>query len=188
MVNLGRTTCDEGVIRAAAATLCADRAKPWVLAATILGSSMAFIDGSAVNVALPLIQSDLNVPVQGAQWIVNGYMLMLGALIVVGGSAGDRLGRRRIFALGAAIFTAPSISCGLAPNSTVLVEARVVQGIGGALLVPGSLALISAAFLAEERGKAVGTWSGFSAATTALGPVLGGMASRCAVVARDLLH
>jgi EmrB/QacA subfamily drug resistance transporter len=175
MINLGRAPCDEGVIRAASATPgCADRAKPWVLAAAILGSSMAFIDGSAVNVALPLIQSDVNVSVQGAQWIINGYTLMLGALILAGGSAGDRFGRRRVFALGAAIFTAASISCGLAPNATVLVAARFVQGIGGALLVPGSLALISASFPAEERGKAIGTWAGLSAVTTALGPVLGG--------------
>jgi EmrB/QacA subfamily drug resistance transporter len=175
MITSGRAPCDEGVIRAAAATPgCVDRAKPWVLAATILGSSMAFIDGSAVNVALPCIQSDLNVPVYGAQWIVNGYTLMLGALILIGGSAGDRFGRRRIFALGAAVFTAASISCGLAPNAAALVAARVVQGIGGALLVPGSLALISAAFPAEERGKAIGSWAGFSAITTAFGPVLGG--------------
>src|SRR5262245_44960 len=135
---------------------------------------MAFIDGSAVNVALPRIQSDLIVPLQGAQWIVNGYTLMLGALMLVGGSGGDRFGRRRIFALGAAVFTAASIGCGLAPNAAGLVAARVVQGIGGALLVPGSLALISAAFPVEERGKAVGTWAGFSAIATALGPVLGG--------------
>jgi EmrB/QacA subfamily drug resistance transporter len=175
MINLGRAPCDEGVIRGAAATPgCADRAKPWVLASTILGSSMAFIDGSAVNVALPRIQSDLNVSVQGAQWVINGYMLMLGALILVGGSAGDRFGRRRVFALGAAIFTAASIGCGLAPSVTVLIAARVVQGIGGALLVPGSLAIISAVFPVEERGKAIGTWAGFSAVTTALGPVLGG--------------
>ena len=175
MINLGRPPCDEGVIRAAAAMpVCADRAKPWVLAATILGSSMAFIDGSAVTVALPRIQSDLNRSVQGAQWVVNGYMLMLGALILVGGSAGDRFGRRRVFALGAAIFTAASLSCGLAPNVTILIAARVVQGIGGALLIPGSLGIISAAFPAEERGRAVGTWAGFSAVTTALGPILGG--------------
>jgi EmrB/QacA subfamily drug resistance transporter len=175
MINLGRAPCDEGIIHAAAPTPgCADRAKPWVLAATILGSSMAFIDGSAVNVALPLIQSDLKVSIQGAQWIVNGYTLMLAALILVGGSAGDRFGRRRVFTLGAAIFTAASISCGLAPNVTALIAGRIVQGIGGALLIPGSLALISAAFPAEERGKAIGTWAGFSAVTTALGPVLGG--------------
>jgi Major Facilitator Superfamily len=175
MISFGRAPCDEGVIRAAAETPgCADSAKPWVLAATTLGSSMAFIDSSAVNVALPLIQSDLNVSVQGAQWIVNGYMLMVGALILVGGSAGDRFGRSRVFALGAAIFTAASIGCGLAPSVTVLIAARVVQGLGGALLISGSLALISATFPAEERGKAIGTWAGFSAVTAALGPVLGG--------------
>src|ERR1700730_7175651 len=101
-------------------------------------------------------------------------MLMLGALILVGGAAGDRFGRRRGFALGAAIFTAASIGCGLAPSVSVLIAARVVQAIGGALLVPGSLALISAAFPAEERGKAIATWAGFAAVTTALGPVLGG--------------
>src|ERR1700694_2683887 len=175
MINLGQAACDEGVVRAATDVPgCADQAKPWVLAATILGSSMAFIDGSVVNVALPAIQSDLNVSVQGAQWVVNGYMLMLGALILVGGSAGDRFGRRRVFALGAAVFTIASVGCGLAPNATVLIAARIVQGIGGALLVPVSLAIISAAFPAPERGKAVGTWAGFSAVTTALGPVLGG--------------
>src|SRR2546426_5569405 len=147
MINLGRAPCDEGVIHAAAATPgFVDRAKPWVLAATILGSSMAFIDGSAVNVALPLIQSDLKVSVQGAQWIVNGYTLMLGALILVGGSAGDRIGRRRVFASGIAVFRAASIGCGFAPNVTVLIAARVVQGVGAALLVPVSLAIISAAF------------------------------------------
>ncbi len=175
MINLGPAPCDEAVVRAATDVPgCADQAKPWVLAATILGSSMAFIDGSVVNVALPAIQSELNVSVQGAQWVVNGYMLMLGALILVGGSAGDRFGRRRVFASGIAVFTAASIGCGLAPNATVLIAARVVQGVGGALLVPVSLAIISAAFPAPERGKAIGTWAGFSAVATALGPVLGG--------------
>src|SRR6266568_1468165 len=109
-----------------------------------------------------------------AQWVVNGYMLMLGALILVGGSAGDRFGRRRVFASGIAVFTAASIGCGFAPNVTVLIAARVVQGVGGALLVPVSLAIISAAFPAPERGKAVGTWAGFAAIAAALGPVLGG--------------
>jgi EmrB/QacA subfamily drug resistance transporter len=175
MINLGPAPCDEGVVRAATDVPgYADQAKPWVLAATILGSSMAFIDGSVVNVALPAIQSDLNLSVQGAQWAVNGYMLMLGALILVGGSAGDRFGRRRIFVSGIAVFTAASIGCGLAPNVTVLIAARVVQGVGGALLVPVSLAIISAAFPAPERGKAIGTWAGFAAVAAALGPVLGG--------------
>src|SRR3984893_55912 len=121
MINLGRTPCDEGVIRAAAATPgCADRAKPWVLAATILGSGMAFIDGSAVNVALPAIQSDLDVSIHGAQWVVNGYMLTLGALILIGGAAADGFGRRRVFALGTVLFTAASVGCGFAPNVAAL--------------------------------------------------------------------
>jgi MFS family permease len=175
MINFGPAPCDEGVIRAAAETSgCAERARPWVLAATILGSSMAFIDGSVVTVALPAIQADLKMSIAGAQWIANAYMLMLGALILAGGSAGDRFGRRRVFALGVAIFTAASVACGLAPNTAALIAARAAQGIGGALLIPGSLAIISAAFPADERGQAIGTWAGLSALTTALGPVLGG--------------
>src|ERR1700687_1948475 len=138
MINLGRTPCDEGVIRAAAATPgCADRARPWVLAATILGSSMAFIDGSVVTVALPAIQADLNTSVAGAQWVANAYMLMLGALILAGGAAGDRFGRRRVFALGVAIFTTASVACGFAPNTAALIAARAAHGGGGALLIPG---------------------------------------------------
>jgi MFS family permease len=175
MISFGGAPCDEGIIRAAAETSgCAERARPWVLAVTILGSSMAFIDGSVVTVALPAIQADLTMSAAGAQWVANAYMLMLGALILVGGSAGDRFGRRRVFALGVAIFTVASIACGLAPNIAALIAARVAQGAGGALLVPGSLAIISAAFPADERGKAIGTWAGFSALTTAVGPVLGG--------------
>jgi MFS family permease len=117
MISFGRAPCDEGVIRTAADTPgCAARARPWVLAATILGSSMAFIDGSVVTVALPAIQADLTTSVAGAQWVVNAYMLMLGALILAGGAAGDRFGRRRVFALGVAIFTAASVACGLAPK------------------------------------------------------------------------
>jgi EmrB/QacA subfamily drug resistance transporter len=175
MISFGRAPCDEGVIYAAAETPgCAELARPWVLAATILGSSMAFIDGSVVTVALPAIQADLTASVAGAQWVANAYMLMLGALILVGGSAGDRFGRRRMFALGVAIFTAASVACGLAPNTAALIAVRAAQGAGGALLVPGSLALISAAFPGDERGKAIGTWAGFSALTTAAGPVLGG--------------
>ena len=175
MISFGRAPCDEGVIRAAAETPgCAERARPWVLAVTILGSSMAFIDGSVVTVALPAIQADLTTSVAGAQWVANAYMLMLGALILAGGAAGDRFGRRRVFALGVAIFTVASVACGLAPNTAALIAARAAQGVGGALLVPGSLAIISAAFPQEERGKAIGTWAGFSALTTAVGPVLGG--------------
>ncbi|HEY3920109.1 MAG TPA: MFS transporter [Stellaceae bacterium] len=175
MIMLGRTPCDDGVIRAGAdASACSARAKPWVLAATILGSSLAFIDGSVVNVALPSIQASLGASSPVTQWIINAYLLMLGALILVGGAAGDRFGRRRVFVQGIILFTAASVVCGFAPNASILVAARAAQGIGGAMLVPGSLAIISAAFSQEERGQAIGTWAGFSALTTALGPVLGG--------------
>jgi drug resistance transporter, EmrB/QacA subfamily len=154
--------------------VCPKRSRPWVLAATILGSSIAFIDGSVVGVALPAMQRDLAASVREAQWIVNSYMLLLGALILIGGAAGDRFGRRLAFLLGLIVFTAASIACGLAPTSVVLIGARAVQGIGAAMLVPSSLAIISAAFPEKERGRAIGTWAGASALTTALGPVLGG--------------
>ncbi len=167
--------CDEGVIRSRVATKpCARRAGPWVLAATILGSSMAFIDGTAVSVALPVLQTDLSATVSQLQWVVEAYALFLAALLLVGGSLGDRIGRRRTFASGVVVFTLASVWCGLAPNAEQLIAARAVQGIGAALLVPGSLAIISASFAEEARGKAIGTWAGFTAITAALGPVLGG--------------
>jgi EmrB/QacA subfamily drug resistance transporter len=153
---------------------CPQRSRPWVLAATILGSSIAFIDSSVVSVALPAMQSDLAASVREAQWIVNSYMLLLGALILIGGAAGDRFGRRRTFLIGLVAFTAASVACGLAPNSVALIAARALQGVGAAMLVPSSLAIISAAFPEKERGRAIGTWAGASALTTALGPVLGG--------------
>src|SRR5688572_10550836 len=153
---------------------CPKRSRPWVLAATILGSSTAFIDGSVVSVALPAMQADLAAPVSAAQWIVNAYMLLLGALILIGGAAGDHFGRRLIFVIGVLVFTGASVACGFAPNAAALIVARAVQGAGAALLVPTSLAIISAAFPEKERGRAIGTWAGASALTTALGPVLGG--------------
>ncbi|HEY7639090.1 MAG TPA: DHA2 family efflux MFS transporter permease subunit [Steroidobacteraceae bacterium] len=153
---------------------CPERSRPWVLAATILGSSIAFIDSSVVSVALPAMQADLSAPVREAQWIVNSYMLLLGALILIGGAAGDRFGRRRAFLIGLVEFTGASVACGLAPSSAVLIAARAVQGVGAAMLVPSSLAIISAAYPEKERGRAIGTWAGASALTTALGPVLGG--------------
>src|SRR4026208_654880 len=146
----------------------------WVLAATILASSMAFIDGTVVNVALPFLQTNLNATAIGIQWVVEAYALFLSALLLVGGSLGDLYGRRRIFNIGVVVFALASVFCGLAANIEELIIARSVQGIGGALLVPGSLALISSTFNEKERGKAIGTWSGFSAMTTAIGPVLGG--------------
>lgn len=146
----------------------------WILLATILGSSMVFIDANVVNVALPRIQTDLNMDATSVQWVVEAYALFLAALILVGGSLGDRYGRKRIFAIGIALFAAASMWCGLSPNGTQLIVARAVQGVGGALLTPGSLAIIRAFFPAERRGQAIGLWSGFSAITSALGPVLGG--------------
>ncbi len=146
----------------------------WVLVAAILASSMAFIDGSALNVALPSLQEDLGATGSEVLWIVNGYLLMLASLILVGGSLGDLYGRRRVFALGIGLFTAASSACGLAPNTGVLIGARVVQGLGAALMVPGSLAIISAAFPPGRRGRAIGTWSAFSTITTIGGPVIGG--------------
>ncbi len=167
--------CDEGVIRAAPDRRpCSQGVGAWVLAATILGSSMAFIDGTVVNVALPAIQASLNADVAALQWIVEAYALFLAALVLVGGSLGDRYGRRRIFSSGVMLFTLASLWCGFAPGATQLILARAVQGIGAALLVPGSLAIISATFSSEQRGRAIGTWASFTAITAALGPVLGG--------------
>src|SRR5436190_19917453 len=145
-----------------------------VLAATILGSSMAFIDGTVVNVALPALQNALNATVTDVQWVIEAYSLLLSALLLVGGSLGDRYGRRRVFIIGVVIFAATSTWCGLATGIRPLIMARAAQGFGAALLVPGSLAIISSSFREEDRGRAIGTWSGFSAITAAIGPVLGG--------------
>ncbi|MEY2489379.1 MAG: hypothetical protein QOC70_1321, partial [Verrucomicrobiota bacterium] len=135
---------------------------------------MAFIDGTVVNVALPALQTDLNASLADLQWVIEAYALLLAALLLVGGSLGDRYGRRRIFLIGVAVFAAASVWCGLAASIGQLIIARAAQGFGAALLVPGSLAIISSAFREEERGRAIGTWSGFSAITAAIGPVLGG--------------
>jgi EmrB/QacA subfamily drug resistance transporter len=145
-----------------------------VLAATILGSSITFIDSTVVNVALPVLQRALGTDIIGAQWVVESYSLMLSALILVGGSLGDRKGRRRVFAAGVLLFTAASATCGLAQSAAQLIAARAVQGAGAALLVPGSLAIISASFPEKERGRAIGTWSGFTSIAAGVGPVLGG--------------
>jgi EmrB/QacA subfamily drug resistance transporter len=169
------TPCDELVIRTQPTAVdrpC--RRKRLALAATIVGSSMAFIDGSVVNVALPSIQGDLGASVAAMQWVVNAYLLFLGSLVLVGGSMGDKLGRRTVFIAGIALFTLASAACGFAPNVSALICARAVQGIGAALLVPSSLAIIGAVFEDEARGRAIGTWAGVGAITSAVGPVAGG--------------
>ena len=167
--------CDEAVIESAHASVpCAKEGVPWILAATILGSSMAFIDSTVVNVALPALQSSLGGTVADIQWVVEAYGLLLGALILVGGSLGDLLGRRKMFLVGVTVFAVASAGCGLAPNIHQLVLARAIQGLGAAFLVPGSLSIISTSFDEKKRGRAIGTWSGFTAITTATGPVLGG--------------
>jgi EmrB/QacA subfamily drug resistance transporter len=170
-----RTPCDEAILRSAKADHpCVVEARPWILAATILGSSMAFIDGTVVNVALPALQSSFNARISDLQWVVESYGLLLGALTLVGGSLGDLFGRRRMFLLGVIIFAAASAWCGLALGVRQLIIARSIQGIGAAFLVPGSLALISSSFDEKTRGQAIGTWSGFTAITAAVGPLIGG--------------
>jgi EmrB/QacA subfamily drug resistance transporter len=176
MVGIIQPPCDTGVIRATPAFPAAlsPQRKRLTLAATILGSSMAFIDGSVVNIALPAIQQALHADAASTQWIVNAYLLLLGALVLVGGSAADLYGRRRIFLLGTAVFTAASIACGLSPDTAVLVVSRAVQGLGAALLTPASLAMLGATFDEHERSHAIGIWAGAGALTSAVGPVLGG--------------
>jgi EmrB/QacA subfamily drug resistance transporter len=144
------------------------------LAATVLGSSIAFINASVVNVALPAIRSDLNASVVAIQWVVNAYTLCLAALILIGGAAGDHFGRRRLFAAGIAVFAAASVWCGLAPDIAQLIVARAAQGIGAAMLIPNSLAIIGATFDDSGRGRAIGTWAGFAALAAAAGPLIGG--------------
>ena len=147
---------------------------PWVLIAAILGSAMSFIDSTAVNVSLPVLQRELHATNGQTQWVIEGYALFLSALILLGGALGDLYGRRKVFAWGVVLFAAASIACALAGSIETLVAARCIQGIGGALLTPGSLSLISAAYSGEQRGRAIGLWSGFSALTSACGPIIGG--------------
>lgn len=166
--------CDEAAILSASSSESCTSNPVWVLAATILGSSLAFIDGTVVNIALPALQSALHATITDVQWVVELYALLLASLLLVGGSLGDIYGRRKIFVFGVILFAFGSAWCGFATSIGPLIVARGVQGVGAALLVPGSLALISASFPAEQRGRAIGTWSGFTAITAAVGPVLGG--------------
>src|SRR6266850_5989465 len=177
MVGFIRPPCEAGVISAtpAAAAALLEKRKRLTLAATILGSSIAFIDGSVVNIALPAIQQALHADAASTQWIVNAYLLLLGALVLVGGSAADLYGRRRIFLVGIAVFTLASIACGLSPSITVLIFSRAAQGFGAALLTPASLAMLGATFDQRERSHAIGIWAGVGALTAAAGPVLGGL-------------
>jgi EmrB/QacA subfamily drug resistance transporter len=176
MASIGsmRAPCDSVLPSAVGGAPCRPEAKPWILGATILGSSMAFIDSTVVNVALPALQANFHATVVDVQWVIESYGLFLGALILVGGSLGDLYGRRLIFMLGVGTFAVASVVCGAASNIQQLIVARSVQGVGAALLVPGSLAIISQSFDEKSRGQAIGTWSGFTAITTAVGPVLGG--------------
>jgi EmrB/QacA subfamily drug resistance transporter len=176
MLGVTRPPSDAGVIRATPAfpVSLSRRRKRLTLAATILGSSMAFIDGSVVNIALPAIQQALHADAVSTQWIVSAYLLLLGALVLVGGSAADLYGRRRIFLAGIAVFTAASIACGFSPNVEALIVSRAAQGFGAALLTPASLAMLGATFDEHERSHAIGIWAGAAALTAAAGPVLGG--------------
>jgi EmrB/QacA subfamily drug resistance transporter len=152
----------------------ASRRGRWVLAVTVLGSGIAFLEATVVNVALPEIGRDLDADVGGLQWILNGYLLTLAALILIGGALGDRYGRRRVFNLGIAWFTGASLLCAIAPSVELLVAARVLQGVGGAMLTPGSLAIIEATFHPDDRGRAIGAWSALGGIAAAVGPLVGG--------------
>ena len=175
MSHVCNPPCEAAIVRAAPCPPpCAAITGRWVLAASVTGSSMAFIDGTVVNVALPALQRELDAGVAELQWVVESYMLLLASLILVGGALGDRYGRRRLFAIGTVVFAVTSVWCGLAPDSSQLIAARAAQGVGGAMLVPGSLSMISASFGEEQRGRAFGIWSAATALAMAFGPVLGG--------------
>ena len=176
MIGVSRGPCDVGVLQAAPAAPveCAPAARTRTLAATVLGSSLALIDGSVVNVALPAIQRDLAVGAAATQWVMNAYLLVLGALVLIGGASADRFGRRRVFVVGVLAFTGASVVCGVAPGPSALVAARALQGAGAALLIPASLALLSATFPAGKRARAIGAWAGYGALAIAVGPMLGG--------------
>src|SRR6201995_5363969 len=146
----------------------------WIMVSAILASAMAFIDSTALNVVLPSLQKSLNATGTDLFWLLNAYLLMLASLILIGGSLGDKLGRKKIFMIGIFIFILGSAACGSSPNLLFLIIFRIIQGIGGALMIPGSLSLISSSIDEKERGKAIGTWSAFTTVVTMGGPILGG--------------
>ena len=166
--------CDAGAIRSSPEVPACARRRSWVLAAAVLGSTLAFVDESVVNVALPRIEADLHTTLAAMQWVINAYTLCMSALLLVGGATADQFGRRLIFVIGVALFAAASLGCGLAPDARSLIATRAVQGAGAALLIPCSLALIGAAFDEKERGAAIGIWSGASAISAGAAPLLGG--------------
>jgi EmrB/QacA subfamily drug resistance transporter len=170
-----KVPCDESlVLSSGSVSPCVKAKQSWILAATILGSSMAFVDSTVVNVAVPALEKSFNASLIDVQWVVESYGILLSALILAGGALGDSFGRRRIFLIGVGVFAIASTACALASNIHQLIAARCVQGVGAALLVPGSLAIISASFDEDSRGRAIAIWSGFTAITSAFGPVLGG--------------
>jgi EmrB/QacA subfamily drug resistance transporter len=167
--------CDAGVIsRTRGAAPCHPSSRPWVIAAASLGSGMAFLDSTVMNVALPAVQANLDASAREVQWVFGGFAVVLAAFLLLGGTLGDHFGRRRAFVVGAAIFAAASACCALAPGPAQLVAARAAQGIGGALLVPASLAIVGASFEGGARTKAIGLWGALSSMAMAVGPVLGG--------------
>jgi EmrB/QacA subfamily drug resistance transporter len=174
MANPKLLPCDQAAIRAARSVPACAARRTWVLIAAVLGSTLAFVDESVVNVALPKIEADLHATLGAMQWVVNAYTLCMSALLLVGGATADQFGRRRVFVIGVAVFAAASLGCGLSPNVQALLGARVLQGVGAALLVPCSLALIGAAYDDKERGAAIGIWSGTSAIAEGVAPLLGG--------------
>jgi EmrB/QacA subfamily drug resistance transporter len=168
--------CEIGVVQSTKpSALCRPDSRPWVIAAASLGSGMAFLDSSVMNVALPAVQAELGASAREVQWSYGAFALVLSALILVGGTLGDRFGRRLLFVVGAAIFGASSLSCALVPDTGLLVVARAVQGLGGALLIPASLAIVGASFEGKQRARAIGTWGALSGLAMAAGPVLGGL-------------
>jgi len=174
LANSRALPCDAAAIRAAASVPACKARKSWVLTAAVLGSTLAFVDESVINVALPTIESDLRTTLAAMQWVINAYTLCMSALLLIGGAAADQFGRRRMFLIGVSLFAAASLACGIAPDVSVLIGARTLQGVGAALLVPCSLALIGAAFDEKERGAAIGIWSGASAIAAGAAPLLGG--------------
>src|SRR5215467_10144296 len=174
MANPRILPCDAAVIRTAASVPACAARRTWVLIAAVLGSTLAYIDESVVNVALPTLESDLHATLAAMQWVINAYTLCMSALLLIGGAAADQFGRRRIFIIGVLVFAAASLGSGLAPQVNILIGARALQGVGAALLVPCALALIGAAYDEKERGAAIGIWSGASAIAAGVAPLLGG--------------